>query len=62
MTGNIFTVEVDGLDLLPQLSVTVKIRNHWRFLIRNWIGSWCLRVASWCFPGIEIQIREGDEE
>ena len=62
MTGNIGTVEVDQLDLLPQLSVTVKIRNHWRFLIRNWIGARCLRVASWCFGGIEIQIREGDEE
>jgi hypothetical protein len=62
MTSNIGAVEVDGPDLLPQLSVTVKIRNNWRFLIRNWIGSWCLRVASWCFPGMEIKFHEDAEE
>ena len=62
MTSSIGTVEVDGLDLLPHLSVTVKIRNRWKFLIQNWIGSRCLRVASWCFPGMEIKIREGIEE
>jgi hypothetical protein len=62
MSSNIGTVEVDGLDLLPRLSVKVKIRNHWRFLIRNWIGTRCLRVASWCFGGMEIEIREGIEE
>lgn len=53
--------DVDALNLLPTLEVSVKVRNLWLFRLRLWLGLCLINLAGRCLGGIDRLTVDGQE-
>jgi hypothetical protein len=53
--------DVDALNLLPTLEVSVKVRNLWLFRLRLWLGLLLIKLAGRCLGGIDRLTVDGQE-
>jgi hypothetical protein len=61
MAKHIGQVEINALDLLPKLDVSLKVRNVLLYRLRLMVGLFLMRLAGRCLGGIDRLTVDGKE-